>query len=467
MKIERTVVASFLVLVANCGFAEGLTCLSHWRETPEQKSERMAWWMNDRFGMFIHFGLYSMAARHEWVLSRERLSDEAYRRYFDYFSPDRFDARKWAKAAREAGMKYAVLTAKHHDGFCLWDSAVTDYKVTKTGFGRDVVREFVDAFRAEGLRVGLYYSLVDWHHPDYTIDSTHPRRPARFKGEWDMRWSKENLTNELARLNAGRDMSKYRRYVRDQVTELLTKYGKIDLLWFDWVLDPAEPWCKTAVDYDSVGLLELVRRLQPNILVNNRLGLKKYADGWDFASPEQGIHTEWERFGENNTRWETCHTFSGSWGYYRDEKSWKTPHQLIDLLVKSVSYGGNLIMNVGPTSRGNFDERADASLAVYGKWLRDNARAIYGCTSAPEEFEPPEGTRLTWNPATKRLYIHILDYPFSALECRFVDRIAYAQFLHDGSEIPLNWASKLDVPVPAPAVEVPVIEIMLKEASRP
>ena len=177
-----------------------------------------AWFMHDRFGMFIHFGLYALPARHEWVKSRELISEEKYQQYFDHFNPDLFDARAWAKAAKAAGMKYAVLTTKHHEGFCLFDSQYTDYKITNTPFGRDLVKEYVEAFRAEGLHVGFYYSLIDWHHPDFPIDPIHPR----------------HNDPDAETLDQGRDMHRYAQYMRDQVTELLTNYGKIDVIWFNF-----------------------------------------------------------------------------------------------------------------------------------------------------------------------------------------------------------------------------------------
>ena len=168
-------------------------------ETPAQKQQRMQWWEDARFGMFIHWGLYALPARHEWVKNRERITNEAYQKYFDLFNPDLFEPKKWAKEAKAAGMKYAVLTTKHHEGFCLFDSKYTDYKATNTPAKRDLVREFVDAFRAEGIKVGFYYSLIDWHHPDFTIDRVHPQRLDDNAPETD--WEK---------INKGRDMAKYR-----------------------------------------------------------------------------------------------------------------------------------------------------------------------------------------------------------------------------------------------------------------
>lgn len=185
----------------------------------------ISWFTNDRFGMFIHFGLYSMPARHEWVKSIEKISDEKYDKYFKYFNPDMFDAKEWAMRAKQAGMKYAVLTTKHHEGFCLFDSQYTDYKVTNTPYGKDIVKQYVEAFREAGLKVGFYYSLIDWHHPDFPIDMKHPLRE-----------------NDSAIRNDGqRNMCRYAEYMRNQVTELLTNYGKIDILWFDFSYDKNDP----------------------------------------------------------------------------------------------------------------------------------------------------------------------------------------------------------------------------------
>ena len=454
------------------------------RETDEARAERLAWWRDSRFGMFIHFGLYSMAGRHEWVKSIEAIPDETYdSKYFARFNPDRLDARKWAKAAKAAGMKYAVLTTKHHEGFCLWDSKVTDYKATNTPFGRDIVREFVDAFRAEGLKIGFYYSLLDWHHPDYTVDLVnHPRKGLSWElykklcDSPDPQAALKPYLDAAAKLNEGRDMTKYRQYLKDQVTELLTAYGKIDILWFDFSF-PQYLTGKGRVDWDSEGLLTLVRKLQPGIIVNCRLDLLEDPCGYDFLTPEQKSLRTCPVMDGKKVAWETCQTFSGSWGYYRDELTWKSPAQIIAQLPKTVSLGGNLIMNVGPTGRGDFDDRALARLSDYAKWMDLNGRAIYGCTEAPSDFEPPDGTVLTWNPQTKRLYVHLLEWPIKSLPVKFWDRIAYAQFLHDGSEVLIgkpywkridNGDDKSDLrgtfelPVAKPAIEVPVIEVFLK-----
>jgi alpha-L-fucosidase len=328
------------------------------KETPDAKAKRMEWWTNDRFGMFIHWGLYALPARHEWIQLYEKITPENYKKYFNNFNPDLYDPVQWAKEAKAAGMKYVVLTTKHHEGFCLWDSKYTDYKVTNTPYGKDLLKDFVDAFRAEGLKIGFYYSLIDWHHPGFVYDGSHPPTPT----------AKE----EREKANAGRKMERYQQYMKDQVTELLTRYGKIDQLFFDFSYPG-----KGYKEWDAENLLNLVRKLQPGIIVNDRLGLNETSWGWDYKTPEQFMPAEWVKVNGVKVPWETCQTFSGSWGYYRDEYSWKSPEQLVVMLVETVSKGGNLLLNVGPTARGNFDDRASDRLAVMGKWMKYNSRSVY------------------------------------------------------------------------------------------
>ena len=427
-----------------------------------------AWFTRDRFGMFIHWGLYALPARHEWVKTRERMTDADYDRYFRRFDPDLFDPRDWARQAKAAGMRYAVLTAKHHDGFCLFDSQYTDYKATNTPAGRDLVREFTDAFRAEGLRVGLYYSLLDWHHPDFTIDVHHPRRDDP----------------DARAQNEGRSMALYCEYVRNQVRELLTGYGKIDVLWFDFSYpeqcgtgDKAWMKGKGAEDWEAEKLIALVRSLQPGILIDNRTGIEQ-----DIWTPEQYQLGDWLRHPETGERlvWEACQTFSGSWGYYRDETSWKSPGQLIRMLVNTVSAGGNLLMNVGPTARGCFDRRACKALTVFADWMKYNSRSIYGCTMAEPDLLAacPRDCRMTQSQDGTRLYLHLFAYPFAHLELRgLAGRVEYAQFLADGSELRFTEGRAehfslgaaegedllvIELPVQKPDGEVPVIELFLR-----
>ena len=423
------------------------------KESVSQKADRLKWWTDARFGMFIHWGLYALPARHEWVKNAERLTNEQYQKYFEMFNPDMWDPHEWAKMAKAAGMKYVVLTAKHHEGFCMFDSKFTDYKVTNTPYGKDIVKEYVEAFRAEGLKVGFYYSLLDWHHPDYTIDGNHPLR--------------QTSDTAYARLNKGRDMSKYREYIKNQVRELLTNYGEISIIWFDFSFPGKHG--KGHDDWDSENLLKMARSLQPGIIVDDRLDLEDVDGGWDFTTPEQVQVSKWPEFNGKRVPWETCQTFSGSWGYYRDEYTWKSPSQLLELLIESVSKGGNLLLNVGPTARGAFDSRAQDRLKAMGEWMKFNNRSIYGCTEAPAGIVAPANTLLTYNPVTKRLYIHLLAYPLGSMQLSNMgDKVKYIQFLHDASEIRFRASDEskndliLSLPVQKPQMEIPVLEVFLK-----
>ena len=419
------------------------------------------WFTHDRFGMFIHWGLYSMPGRHEWIRNYEEIPNEDYEKYFEQFNPDLFNPKEWAKAAREAGMKYIVITTKHHEGFCMWDTKYTDYKITNTPCGRDLLREIVDAFRAEGLKVGFYHSLIDWHHPDFTVDNVHPlrNRPDR------------------AKLNEGRDMARYREYLHNQVRELLTEFGKIDIIWFDFSYPQWGEDGKGHADWDSEGLVRMIRELQPGIMINNRLDLP---GGGDVITPEQNTPDDPVTDENGNpVVWEGCQTFSGSWGYHRDELTWKSVKQCIDMLINHVCRNGNLLMNVGPTSRGYIDHRAMERLKAYAEWMKYHSRSIYGCGMA-EGLVEPRDCRYTYNRETNRLYLHIMNWPFKHIHLKGLSgKVKYAQFLHDGSEVKMRdsanaqvhvslshktpaGAVTVDLPVVKPAVEVPVIELILK-----
>lgn len=389
----------------------------------------MQWWQDARFGMFIHWGLYALPARHEWVQNYEEIPAETYQKYFERFEPDRYDPVAWARAARNAGMKYIVITTKHHEGFCLWDSAYTDFKVTNTPWGKDLIGPLVAACRDQGLKIGFYYSLLDWHHPHFTVDRHHPLRNHPQREE----------------LNASRDMAIYRTYMCDQLTELLTRYGTIDCLWLDYSY-PDGPDGKGRTEWGSQELIALVRSLQPDIIINDRLDLLDTEEGWDFRSPEQFKPQQWPQMNGRRVPWETCQTFSGSWGYHRDETTWKSTIQLITLLIETVSKGGNLLLNVGPTARGCFDYRALNRLEELGIWMQWNGRAIYGCTAAPQHLVVPENSILTWNPRTKRLYIHLLQWPMGKLIVPGIKKyLTYAQLLHDASEV--RWSIQYGGPL--------------------
>ena len=321
----------------------------------------------------------------------------------------------------------------------------------------------MEAFRAEGLRVGFYYSLIDWHHPHFTVDVNHPRRNDP----------------DAVKLNEGRDMRIYAQYMRDQVKELLTNYGKIDILWFDFSYPNGRMSNglvgKGREDWESEKLIALARELQPGIIIDNRADMEQ-----DLWTPEQFQPTDWVRHAETGElcTWEACQTFSGSWGYHRDEQTWKSPEMLIRMLVNTVSIGGNLLMNVGPTSRGYLDSRAENVLKVYADWMKYNSRSIYGCTMAEPEFTAPADCRFTQSADGKRLYVHLFAYPFAHLQLPGLGgKVDYAQFLHDGSELRFT-DGKLEhfgealpekdgllviyLPAIKPDTPVPVIELFLK-----
>jgi alpha-L-fucosidase len=427
--------------------------------TTERSSGRTGWFTDARFGMFIHWGTYALAARHEWVKNHEQIDELKYRKYFDHFCPDLFDPKEWARIARDAGMKYFVITAKHHEGFCLWDTSCTDYKAGNTPFGKDLLRPVIEAFREEGLRIGIYYSLLDWHHPDFTVDTNHPMRN----------------NNEERTKNKSREMKRYAEYMRNQVTELLTNYGPIDIIWFDFSYPG--PDGKGCDDWESKKLFDLVRKLQPSIMINNRLDLLTVSG--DFVTPEQ-FQPAAPMVDQNGNPvvWEACQTFSNSWGYHRDELTWKPVDTLLRMLIDGVSKNGNMLLNVGPTARGEFDYRARERLEGIGRWMKYHSRSIYGCGAAPKEFIAPADCRYTLNARTNRLYLHLFAWPFKHVFCPGLEgKIEYAQFLHDASEVvagrppELSWpgtgASRepppvLNVPLVKPNTEIPVIEIFLK-----
>ncbi|HUU55328.1 MAG TPA: alpha-L-fucosidase [Armatimonadota bacterium] len=432
--------------------------------------EHMTWFLRDRFGMFIHWGLYALPARHEWIKNMEEMDDERYERYFRQFDPDLYDPEEWADRAAAAGMKYMVVTSKHHEGFCLWDSKLTDYKATNTPAGRDLLRPVLEAFRARGLKVGLYHSLIDWHHPDFLIDDVHPMRNHPDK----------------QKLNEGRDPKRYAEYLHGQVRELLTEYGRIDVMFYDFSYPKRDeqgkpqPWLgKGREEWESEKLLAMTRELQPGIVVNDRLDLIE-AGGWDYRSPEQYVPREGVMMDGKAVPWEACHTFSGSWGYHREEASWKSGEQLVQLLIDTVSKGGNVLLNVGPTARGEFDYRAIARLEGMGEWMKRHGRSIYGCGPAPEGFTAPQDCRLTYNAETNRVYVHVFAWPIHHLHLEgMAGKVAYAQLLNDGSEVkmieggprhlagPVEQGERsglvtLELPIRKPEVTVPVVEVWLK-----
>ncbi len=393
-------------------------------------NERVKWFVNDRLGMFIHWGLYAIPARGEWVRSVEEISVEDYQIFFDEFNPVDYNPKEWARLAKQAGMKYAVLTAKHHDGFCLFDSKFTDYKSTNTPCGRDLVREYVEAFRSEGLKVGLYYSLLDWHHPDYPKygDKNHPMRNNKaFEGE------KINFDNYLD-------------YMHNQVQELCTNYGKIDIFWFDFSYGDltGEAWRATK-------LVRMIRSYLPDVLIDNRLEVSGEGFGslltenpseycGDFVSPEQVIPPQgiFDELG-NRVVWESCITMNNNWGYASRDKNFKSSSMLVKKLVECVSKGGNLLVNVGPDAKGTIPPESVSILEGLGKWMQKNSDSIYGCGCS--EVAKPDYGRVTQN--GKKLYYHVMEPQVGFVPLYGVNGsdIKKIRLLSTGSELRVeaNW----------------------------
>ena len=398
-----------------------------YRFEQEAYEARMQWFREARFGLFLHWGLYAIPARGEWVRSNEQMPESEYLPFFDEFQGEDFDPKAWARAAKEAGMRYAVLTAKHHDGFCLYDSKYTDFKSTNTPCGRDIVREFLEAFRAEGLRVGLYFSVIDWHHPDFPHygDRHHPMR------------------NHPECSNERRDFDRYLEYMHGQVRELCENYGKIDIFWFDFSYDDMR-----GAKWKAAELADMVRTLQPGVILDNRLEVSGEGFGslyeckptpWhgDFVSPEKIIPPNGLQDVEGNDLcWEACVTMNHNWGYCSGDHYYKPADLLIKKLVECVSKGGNLLLNVGPDARGNFPPESIERLKAIGSWMKFNHKSIYGCGKAG--LEKPDYGRITRN--GNRLYFHIYENTLGPLPLMGLkkEQISRIRWLATGAEIKIS-----------------------------
>src|ERR1017187_9033912 len=337
------------------------------QESPEiiaDRERRMKWWHQARFGMFIHFGLYSVVGRHEWVMEEEGIPVPEYEQLAKQFNPVPNSARAWAKLAKQAGQKYMVMTTKHHEGFCNFDTKLTNYCAPKQGPGRDLVKEYVEAARAEGLRFGFYYSLMDWHHPD----------GARCK------------TDEQAR-------RRFVDYTHGLVRELMTNYGKVDVLWYD------VNWPLTAEEWEAEKLNSMVYQLQPEIIVNNRTGL-----AGDFATPEQTIRAD-------TRAWESCMTMNGSWGYQKADDDWKRPKTIVRNLITCAHDTGNYLLNIGPKPDGSIPEESVKILTAVGKWMERNGSTIY----QSEKCQPRSSEFASFSRKGNTLYMHVHFWPGSTV----------------------------------------------------
>jgi alpha-L-fucosidase len=365
----------------------------------QDRVRRMKWWHEARFGMFVHWGLYAQLGRHEWVMNRERIPVKDYEKLAATWKPKPRPAREWARLAKEAGMKYMVMTTKHHEGFCLWDTKQTDYNAVKCGPGRDLVAEYVAACREFGLRIGFYYSLMDWHHPD----------GARC------------MKDEKAR-------HRFLDFTQGCVRELMSNYGKIDVLWYDvsWPLESPQRW-------ESAKMNAMARKLQPDLIINNRSQLDE-----DFGTPEEHIRAE-----QAGRAWEACMTFNGSWGWQpAPPEDWHSVRSVLGMLRQVTCEGGNLLLNIGPLPDGSVPPGARERLSAVGKWLRTNGEAAYGKADLGIGlFEwMPTGN---WTRKGKTAYYWCTRWPGKELAIGGIKtKLLKASFLANGK--PISFAQEKD-----------------------
>ncbi|MBP1841230.1 alpha-L-fucosidase [Formosa algae] len=419
--------------------------------------ERMEWWRDSKFGMFIHWGAYSIIGGErgtkiagggaEWAMDKLDYTIEEYEKYPEMFNPQLFDADAWVTMAKNAGMKYIVLTTKHHEGFALWDSKVSKYDVMDTApFKRDVVKELSEACKKQGIKFCVYYSIVDWHHPqaqgnlypNYNI-SQHDD-PSVVNPEFP---------------------EYYEKFMKPQVGELLKNYGDIGVVWFDgdWISDYTTEMGKDLYKY--------IRDIQPNTIVNNRVdkgrtgmdGMNNHPGEFagDFGTPEQEIPDT-----GIDSDWEACMTMNGTWGYKPDDNNWKSSTDLIEKLVDIVSKGGNFLLNIGPDGYGRFPAQSIRRLDAMGQWTKKNGEAIYGASASP--YEKPKWGRYTQKDGV--LYAHIFDWPKDGtLKLNKDIKVKKATLLIDPTkELKTLGTSRellIDVPMIAPDAPVSVVKIEL------
>jgi alpha-L-fucosidase len=365
------------------------------QETQAQKDARMKWWKDARFGLFLHWGTYAVPAGEwkgkdgyaEWIREEAHIPLAEYEPFAREFNPVDFNADKWVSMAKNAGMKYIVITSKHHEGFNMFASKYSDYNIMNTPFHRDPMKELAAACKKQGIKFCFYHSIMDWHHPDYL-----PRRG----------WEDRPVD--------GADFRRFVQYLRNEVTQLLTDYGPIGVMWFDG------EWESTWNHEDGKALYELCRTLQPNVIVNNRVdvgrsgieGVSVVSDtAGDYDTPEQTIPASGLA-----GYWETCMTMNDHWGYNKDDHDYKSSQDLIRKLVDIASKGGNFLLNIGPTAKGDFPPESQKRLADLGAWMKVNGKAVYGTDRTPFRSALPWG-RCTLSRSSGRsiFYLDVFDWP--------------------------------------------------------
>ena len=384
-------------------------------EIKADRARRMKWWHEARFGMFVHWGLYSLLGRMEYAMEAEGIPVAEYEQLAKRFTPKPYPARTWAKLAKQTGMRYMVMTTKHHEGFCLFDTKLTNYCASQQAAGRDLVKEYLEAARAEGLRAGLYYSLMDWHHPDGA-------RCCR---------------DEAAR-------RRFVDYTHGLIRELCSNYGKVDVLWYDEYL-PLD-----AKGWESERMNRMVFELQPDIIVNNRNLLPG-----DFSTPEQHVTAA-----ETGRAWESCMTINESWGYQKGDDDWKTPKTIARNLVECANGGGNYLLNIGPKGDGSIPDEAVSILTAVGKWMQK-----YGSTIYEAERCRVRGSFLAgFTRKGNTLYMHVHFWPGGTVPLGGLrPKVLNARLLTTGQKIAFKQEERrvqfTGLPEKAPDDVVTVIEI--------
>jgi alpha-L-fucosidase len=426
-------------------------------ETKAERDARMAWWRDARFGMFIHWGIYAVPAGQwqgkfcppggaEWIMESRHIPVKDYEQFAKKFNPTKYDPAAWVRTAKDAGMKYIVITSKHHDGFCMFDTKATDYNVVKaTPYTKDVLKPLAEECRKQGLHFCVYYSIMDWHHP-----AQYPRSEKSY-----------NSPN----IHPGRK-AEYLAYMKQQFKELIDECDP-EVLWFDgeWL-----DWWK---EEDAVDVCNYLHKLKPSIIVNNRLGTARAGEDMgelgkrdkryvgDFGTPEGEIPAS----GLPGVDWETCMTFNGSWGFRTDDTNWKSTKVVLHQLIDAASKGGNYLLNVGPTADGEIPQACVDRLEGVGKWMAINGEAVYGTTASPLAKTPAWG-RITKKPG--KLYLHVFDWPKGKLVVEGLkDRVTEAYLLANPEKTPLDVSREdgtttIQLPAEAPDEIASVVVLELK-----
>jgi alpha-L-fucosidase len=443
-KMNRFGILAALLLLAATAQAQ--------KESAAQRDARMAWWRDATFGMFIHWGVYAVPAGEyqgkpakgigEWIMHTANIPIPEYETFAKQFNPTQFNAKEWTTIAKNAGVKYIVITSKHHDGFCLWDSKVTQYDIMDTApFKRDILQELKTACDEAGIKLCFYHSIMDWHHPDAESKKEYPHQN-----------------------NPSADWNRYvETYLKPQLKELIERYNP-PVLWFDgeWIPEWTEPQGKALYAY--------LKALKPDLIINNRVGkgrkgmngMNAYDDAaGDFGTPEQEILE-----GTSDTDWESCMTMNDTWGFRKDDHNWKSSTVLIHNLIDIAAKGGNYLLNVGPTGEGKIPAPSVERLADMGKWLALNGEAIYA-TKSLKTYKEGEHLKFTTSADGKIIYAIATQKPGATLAIKSIDAARIKKITMPGIKKPLKWATvngsaTITTPTQLPGEHAWVYRIRLK-----